>query len=261
MDKLEFAKDLALEAGKIMKANFTLNMEKQWKEDASPLTVADTTINRLVIDKVRAEYPDHNVKGEEESALGNESSYLWVCDPVDGTIAFSHGLPISTFSLALVQDGISQLGVVYDPFMDRMFSAEKGKGSFLNNEAIKVSELGITSLNKSAMAIENFARAKYDLIETERFLTEKNVKLMKLCSIVYPTVLVANGEFIGTIFPHDTAHDAAAIKIIVEEAGGKVTDLFGNDQRYDQPIKGFIASNSKIHEELVKIVADTIKER
>jgi myo-inositol-1(or 4)-monophosphatase len=261
MDKLLFAKNTALKAGEIMKHNFTLNMKKKWKEDGSPLTVTDIAINKLVIDSVRAQFPDHNVKGEEESSLENKSPYLWVCDPLDGTIAFSHGLPISIFSLALVKDGEVQLGVAYDPFMDRMFCAQKGKGSFLNDQPNQVSELGADALNQSAIAYENFSRAKYDLIDTIKALTEKGVKLMQLCSIIYPTVLIASGDFVGSIFPHDTAHDAASIKIIVEEAGGRVTDLFGYEQQYNQPINGFIASNGKVHDELVKIVSATAKER
>jgi fructose-1,6-bisphosphatase/inositol monophosphatase family enzyme len=258
-EKLSFAKNLALEAGEVMRNNFTLGMKKEWKSDTTPLTVTDTTINRMVIEKVKDKYPNEDVKGEEESSLENQSKSLWVCDPVDGTIAFAHGLPISTFSLAFVEDGESRIGVVYDPFMDRLFYAEKGKGAFLNDEAIHVS--GNESLVQSAMAIENFVRAPYDLMEAERALTENDVKLMKLCSIIYPTALVAKGEFVATIFPHSTAHDAAAIKVIVEEAGGKVTDLFGNEQRYDQPINGFIASNGRIHDKLVEIIKTSLKKR
>lgn len=252
----QFAKDLARKAGAIIKKNFSLGMKKEWKEDFSPVTATDKEINKVVIDEVAKYFPDHNVKGEEESNISNDSDYLWVCDPVDGTIPFSAGVPICTFSLALVKDGTPILGVIYDPFMDRLFFAEKGKGAFLNNKQMHVSDTD--EFEKCLINMEGFSRAKYDLHEVERSLRKQHVKLGIYCSIVYPSALVASGEFAATIFPGKTAHDFAAVKIIVEEAGGKVTDLFGNEQRYDQDINGAIASNGKIHDYLVELVNNVL---
>lgn len=254
-DYLEFAKNLALEAGQIMKENFFAGVEKEWKIDHSPVTATDVAINRLVIERVSEKYPDHNVQGEEESSIKNDSEFLWVCDPLDGTIPFAHGIPISTFSLALVKNGESQVGVVYDPFSDRLYFAEKGKSAFLNNKPINVSDQD--TLYQSAINIENFDIAKYDFSETEKALRKKHVMLLTLCSFIYPSSLVAKGEFIATIFPHHTAHDLAAVSLIVEEAGGKVSDIFGKPQKYDRPIDGAIVSNGKVHDELVEILKAT----
>lgn len=256
MEYKDFAIDIARQAGEIIRNNFTLGMKREWKEDTSPVTETDLAINSSLIKLVKDNFPDHGVKGEEES-YNLDSKTLWVCDPLDGTIPFTLGVPISTFSLALVVDGRPVLGVVYDPYIDRMFCAEQGKGAYLNNNQINVSDA--TSLLNAGVAFEAWKMAKYPLWGLDRALEEKGTKTLKFASIVYPTSLVAAGEFLATIFPGKTAHDAAAIKIIAEEAGGKVTDLFGNEQRYDQEINGFIASNGKVHDEIVELVQGILK--
>lgn len=257
-EEIQFAVELAREAGSIMRNNFVAGMVKEWKSDGTPVTVTDTTINSLVIERVKAAFPDHSVRGEEESYnLGQ--SMVWVCDPVDGTMAFSHGLPISTFSLALVYDGKPVLGVVYDPFMDRMFRAVSGKGAYLNDKQVHVSD---ATMETALIDIEGFPSTHPVLDIGEEYgnaLAGKGAKVMHLWSVILPTSLVASGEFAATVFNVEKPEDAAAIRVIVEEAGGKVTDLFGNDQRYDQPIKGFIASNGVLHGELVRLIAESVR--
>ncbi len=252
MEYKQFSEDFARRAGAIIKKNFMLGMEKKWKSDNSPVTETDLAINSMLIEEVREQFPLHGVKSEEKDDVEGHSEYTWVCDPVDGTIPFSHGIPLSTFSLALTKNGESVLGVVYDPFGDRFFGAEKGEGAFLNGARIQVS--GAKVLANSAAGCEMFDWAKYDINDLVKYLRyEENVKVMSLCSVIYSSMLVAAGEFAFTIFPHSTAHDAASVKIIVEEAGGKVTDLFGRDQRYDRETNGFIASNRILHGRLVEL--------
>ncbi|MFA5917747.1 MAG: inositol monophosphatase [Candidatus Gracilibacteria bacterium] len=258
MNYIDFLELIAKQSGEVIKNNFKLGMSKEYKGDDTPVTKTDKEINSLIIFKINELYPTHSVKGEEESNIKNESDYVWVCDPVDGTIPFSSGLPICTFSLALVYKGQPIAGVIYEPFMDRMLLAEKGKGTFLNGEKVSVNNRDNIN-EKSIIAIENFKNAKYNLHKIDNELTENiNVKLFKLCSILYAGMMVAIGEFDGVIFPHITSHDGASLKIIVEEAGGKMTDIYGNEQRYDRDINGYIASNGKTHNQLVKIVSDNI---
>jgi fructose-1,6-bisphosphatase/inositol monophosphatase family enzyme len=251
MKEKELALTLAKQAGKIIKDNFSLGMKKEWKEDNTPLTITDTEINKLVIKLVKQNFKNHSIIGEEESDYREEHEYCWVCDPVDGTIPFSHGVPTCVFSLALVHKGKPILGVVYDPFMDRMFFAEKGKGATLNGKKIKVSSE--SDIKKKVIGICTWSQSKYPLFRTRKELDKRYVHVMNVSSITYMGALVANGEFIATIFSGDKPHDTAALKIIVEEAGGKVTDLFGNEQRYDREIKGHIISNSLVHQELVNL--------
>lgn len=254
---LRFAKSLALEAGEVMRKYF-LKTEREWKIDQTPLTIADTEINHMVIEHIGEKFPNHSVLGEEESAM-QESRYTWVCDPVDGTMPYSHGLPISTFSLALCDDGVPIVGVVYEPFMNRLFWAEKGKGAFCNNEKLYVND---NDFNNSLISIDAFpsTRPVIDVDSSIRdVLASRGAKTVTLWSTILPTCLIAQGVFTAALLNINQPQDPAAIKVIVEEAGGKVTDLFGNDQHYDRPTKGFIASNGVVHDRLVAIVQEVIK--
>ncbi len=253
---LDFAQSLAREAGVIMNHYF-LNDERTWKEDATPLTKADTEINDFVITRIRQAYPDHSIHGEEKSDYKN-STYMWVCDPVDGTLPYSSGISASTFSLALVIDGVSTVGVVYDPFNDRLFHAIKGSGAYINDVPMHVSDQ--TTLDNAIINTEVLYYPKFDLevplsSAVRDILVDKGAKTIQLWSSVLSAVLVANGSLTAVIMNGKTIQDGAAIKVIVDEAGGKVTDMYGNDQRYDQPARGFIASNGHVHDELVQIIA------
>jgi fructose-1,6-bisphosphatase/inositol monophosphatase family enzyme len=256
----QFAEDFARRAGAIIKENFSLGMAKEWKADNTPVTETDLKINSMLIKEVKERSPEHSVNGEEESNMNGESEYVWVCDPVDGTIPFSHGIPICAFSLALVKSGESVLGVVYDPFQDRLYSAAKGGGAFLNGRRICVSAK--KDLKGAAADCEILESSQYDISDLVKHLRLKEgVIATAFCSIIYPSMLVAVGEFAFTIFPFKKPQDGAAVKIIVEEAGGKVTDLFGGEQRYDKEIKGFIASNGILHDRLVELVRELVIKR
>ena len=252
---LDLAKSLAYKAGEIMRKNF-LQTSVEWKEDATPLTIADTTINRLVIERINMEYPTHSILGEEESDFKENSSYTWVCDPVDGTMPYSHGLSISTFSLALCVDGRPMVGVVYDPFMDRLFWASSGEGAYCNDNKLSANSYNMTN---ALINIDGFPSVRPviniggEIIDR---LFEKGAKVTSLWSAILPSCLVATGDYSAVVLNVPFPQDPAAIKVIVEEAGGKVTDLFGNDQRYDRPTKGFIASNGQIHDELVQTIQE-----
>jgi myo-inositol-1(or 4)-monophosphatase len=130
--ELNFAKQLARDAGVIMKKYFRSDAAgTHIKNDKTLVTLADTEVNSLVIARVKEKFPSHSVLGEEKSFDVQDAKFTWVCDPVDGTQPFAMGLPISSFSLALVDDkGDAVLGVVYDPFEDRLFEAVQNGGAF-----------------------------------------------------------------------------------------------------------------------------------
>ena len=254
MEKYEkFAKEIALEAGKIIKDNFALGISKDWKSDNSPVTEIDLKVNDLILERVKREFPGHSVLAEEGSDILENSRFTWVCDPVDGTIPFSHGVPIFTFSLALVDDGIPILGIIYDPILDRMFFASKGKGAYLNGKKISVSTL--TDFSKGVFSSEaSGEKIGVDAFEFMKRLSGKDAKIFKFNSLIFSGGMLACGEFMGLAFFKDTAHDVASIKIIVEEAGGKVTDVDGNEQRYDRAVNGVVATNGVVHDVILEIV-------
>ncbi|MEK9178787.1 MAG: inositol monophosphatase [Patescibacteria group bacterium] len=247
MNYKNFVIDLAYKAGERMRKDFTLGMKKEWKKDRTPVTITDTFVNQMVIDAISEKFPEHSILGEELSSL-KDSEYVWVCDPIDGTVPFSHGFPIFAFSLALVKKGKPILGVIYDPIIDRMVYAEKGKGAFLNGKPIKVS----TASSFSERTIIDGGIQALGLLGLGEKILKREVLTTRIYSCVYGGMLVALGEFVAEIYRYVNPWDGAAVKIVVEEAGGKVTNLLGKEQRYDREINGFIASNGKVHDELVR---------
>jgi len=257
MQHRTFCEGLARQAGIIMKKHFHHSLEKEWKADATPVTIADKEINRLVITAIHEAYPGHDIIGEEESSINHQSEYVWVCDPVDGTIPYSHGIATAVFMLALVHNGNPIAGVVYDPFMDRMYYAEQDQGCFLNGERVQVNDEA--DFKQTVVGLESWSNAPFDMDALRGLFAKEGTKVLKICCIGYASMLIASGQITATLFAGTTVHDGAALKIIIEEAGGKVTDLFGNEQRWDRPIKGFIASNGQLHAKVVELVSSIIK--
>lgn len=253
--ELEFAKNIALEAQEIALKYFGFDTESNWKSDNTPLTQADTEINDLVIKRINEAFPDHSIYGEEKSEIKDNSKYIWVCDPIDGTMAFACGLPTFVFSLALVDqsDGLPILGLVNDPIMKTMYWATKNGGSYRNGKKISVTSSDSfknTYLNTAASG-KSLGFSNLSLLKT---LSEKKCSVMKFPSFIYGGIQVANGKYAGAVFFKEHGHDVAALKIITEEAGGKVTDLNGEERRYDQDGIGCIISNGILHKEILEIV-------
>lgn len=249
---LDFARKLALQAGDLMLKYFGVGLKGKVKDDKSIVTLADEEINQLVVDEVAKNYPDYSVFGEEGSA-DKQSEYAWVCDPLDGTVPFIKGLSVSVFSLALVKNGEPIVGVVYDPFTKRLYSATKGNGALLNDSPIAVSN---KNLNRQAtIDIEIMPGSKYDFyVSCHNLALKTEMYILQLGSTIHACCMVASGRYEACVFDGSKNMDIAAVKVIVEEAGGKVTDLFGKEQRYDQDIKGAIVSNGVVHNDLVGLV-------
>ena len=256
---LKFAKDIAKHAGKIMLKYFNQDNGEKYKGDKTIVTIADTEINSYLIKQVKEKYPNHAVDGEEEQF--GESKYKWVCDPVDGTAMYARSIPVAVFSLALVIDGESKIGVIYDPFTDNMYSAIKGNGAYQNETKLAVNNYELEDM-KSVSHFDMWPKSKYNLFPVIQDLGLRTY-FIGLGSIIRACTCVASGEFICAIFPGTTHKncDIAAAKVIVEEAGGKVTNLFGNEQRYDKSINGAIISNKIVHDEVVKTIKKYLEDK
>lgn len=252
------AVELARQAGKIALSNFTLGMQREWKEDNSPVTLTDLAINQLVLDEVAKSFPEHGVLGEEISNVTPEHEWVWIVDPIDGTLPFSHGIPVSAFSLGLTYKGESLLGVIYDYHSDRLLTAAKGEGAYMNGNPIHVSSKATLKGSVANLeAIWNAVFSTRDLTHLPGALDTNGAKLMKLSSTVYAGMLVALGEFGALVTRGDRAWDVAAVDIVVREAGGTVTDLNGNPLRYDQPIYGTVATNGLLHDRVLEMIRGT----
>jgi fructose-1,6-bisphosphatase/inositol monophosphatase family enzyme len=265
MIDLAFLQELAHAAGDVVVREFRFGgVKRTFKDDGSanftPVTLADKEVNRLVIDRVRQKIidpglsADFSIEGEEESDLRKGARFRLVCDPIDGTFPFAAGIPVSTFMVALLDRGVPVLAVIYDPFGKQMYCAEKGKGSTLNGARIHVS----SRFDFSAETIIGsvwWNTAPFNIGLLMGLLpTLKNASVINLLSIGYMGAKVASGELAATVFPGQYAHDTAAVHLLVEEAGGVVTDLCGDPLRYDGPLKGHLAANKVLHGKLLELV-------
>lgn len=251
---LEFAKRLADEAGEIMLRHFQVGVLSQAKahEGDTPVTIADREINRLVIEAVQAKYPSHAVIGEEESHVVTGAEFTWVCDPVDGTIPYTMGIPTNVFSLALVNgEGRPVVAVVEDPYMKRRYWAVLGQGAFVNGAPLHVNQ--IHELKKAYVAGSGIRSEVIRTAALRGATIAQCYRTFTTNCIIYEAMLVASGQIAATIYPGSGAHDVATSALIIEEAGGRVTNLLGEDQRYDKAITGAIISNGAIHEKLLAL--------
>ncbi len=252
MQHRDIAIALAREAGAIIRTNFTRGMTKQWKEDSSPVTATDMAINALVLERLHAHDPDAAILAEEGSLPRAGASRTWVCDPVDGTIPFSHGIPTCAFSLALVEDGTPILGVVFDPFLDRLFVAERGTGTTCNGEPVRVSPTA--SFEHTLLYASSSIHGTKDYFPVARELRHRGARIINFYSLVYAGMLIAAGEVVALVAPATKPWDAAALKILIEEAGGRTSDIEGNDQRYDTDLNGFLATNGALHDDILTLL-------
>ncbi len=256
---LEFAIDIAKHAGEVMLKYFNIDNEARYKADNTIVTIADTEINSYLIDRVKEKYPTHAVDGEEEQF--EKSNYVWVCDPIDGTAMYARHIPVAVFSLALVIDGEPVVGVVYDPFTDIFYTAIKGKGAYINGKKMSVNDIQFGD-KRSISHMDVWPACEYNIYDILEELGQKTY-FVSIGTIARACMCIANGDFNMAICPI-TGHkncDVAAAKIIVEEAGGKVTNLFGKEQRYDRDVNGVIVSNGLVHQEVIDIVNKYIESK
>lgn len=246
--ELQFAKQLARDAGEIMLAFFAKDdVGTTWKHDNTPLTEADTQINALVIKRVREQFPGHGVLGEEACYEENASA-VWVVDPIDGTQPFDLKAPTSTFCLGLVVEGEVQLGVVYDPFTQRLFSAVKGEGAYLNETLLKVRNDAPDITHKYVVLSSKHGDDHASVGMVADAITAAGGKYFNFRSVVYGLMSAASGRAIAAIAGPSHPWDFVAASIIVVEAGLVWTDLNGNPVDVMDARKGIVVgANGAVH--------------
>jgi myo-inositol-1(or 4)-monophosphatase len=221
------------------------------------VTEVDHASERAIFEVIRNAYPDHHILSEESGEIIQDSKYKWIIDPIDGTINFAHRIPICCISIGIEHEGRMVLGAVYNPFMNELFIAERGQGTTLNDKKISVS-----TKNKveNACLVTGFPYTYLDMPNGpldvfERFI-RRGVPVRRLGSAAIDMCWVACGRF-DAFYEHKLyAWDSAAGFLMVDEAGGRVTDLAGNPYSPYQP--GIVASNGVIHDELLQWIANTV---
>jgi myo-inositol-1(or 4)-monophosphatase len=245
----------AIEAGAIeLKRYFNGTFTISSKATINDLvTEADHASEKAIFKVIKQNHPDHFILSEETGSMPTQSNIKWIIDPIDGTINFANGIPICCVSIGVEENGEMIMGAVYNPFMNELFFAEKGKGAFLNDQPIKVSTKNdlLTSCLVTGFPYQYLDSENGPLQIFEK-LIRKSIPVRRLGSAALDLCWTAAGRFDGFYEHKLQAWDSAAGFLIVQEAGGKVTDLKGNKYNPYQP--GIIASNGQIHDQLLNLL-------
>ncbi|OGG48215.1 hypothetical protein A2761_01765 [Candidatus Kaiserbacteria bacterium RIFCSPHIGHO2_01_FULL_51_33] len=257
---------VAWQSGRIIKMLY-LKPERhavEFKADGTKVTAADRAVHIYVVKRMQTFFPDIPIVGEEGTAgkrTGAPDEHWLVVDELDGTHAFTLGLPVSAVMIALMEGDHPIRSAIADPFSDRLYTAELGKGAFLNGFPVRVQQktpkypvVDVVSWphrGKNDMLIENMVGG---VAEDLHALLHCEVHSVGGIGIV--DARVASGEFSATVFPGTTLWDTAAGDLLVREAGGVATDLRGNPLRYDgDSMEGHVfAATADLHASILGVV-------
>jgi myo-inositol-1(or 4)-monophosphatase len=251
---------IAREAGALLMHHFHQHLKIEYKGDADLVTAADRASEVLIRERIRQQWPTHDVLGEEQGLSDQGSEYRWYVDPLDGTTNFAHGFPVFCVSIALEHIALEHkarelqgeriAAVIYDPTRDEMFSAEQGRGAQLNGEAIHVSKTAALKESLLATGFPSHKRHKNPNIYFYHQITLHSHGVRRAGSAALDLCNVAAGRFDGFWEFNLNPWDTAAGVLIVEEAGGKVTRF--NGAPFEINSRETVASNGMIHEALLR---------
>ena len=218
------------------------------------VTVSDKKVEKILIEELQKARPNYSILSEEVGQINNDESFKWIIDPIDGTANFLHGIPHFGISVGLEHNKEIICGIIYDPIKDEMFTAEKGNGSYLNNQRMRVS-----SRSKLKDCIIFTGGPKHEskdkdlaLKEYNNFSSKVEIPIRKLGSAALDMAYVAAGRCDGFWQRNLNYWDIAAGILLVKEAGGYVTDFSGKDKYVEN--KTILANNSRISEEMIEVL-------
>ena len=241
--------EIAREAGALLMGYFHQHVKVEYKGDADLVTIADRNSEILIRERIKKNWPTHDVLGEEQGLVNTGSDYRWYVDPLDGTTNFAHGFPIFCISMALEHKGKRIAGVVYDPTRDELFAAEQGSGAYLNQQRIRVSKTSTLAECLVGTGFPSHKRHKNPNIYFYHQITLRTHGVRRAGSAALDLCCVASGRFDGFWEFNLNPWDTAAGVLIVEEAGGKVTDFRGGPFQLNS--RETLASNDQVHGALV----------
>ena len=251
MELLDVAIAAAKKGGEVVLRYFETSIDREVKDDKSFVTAADTEAETAIITHIKRYFPDHSILSEESGAEKQNSAYEWIIDPLDGTANFVNGIPLFAVSVAALKNGVPIVGVIYQPMGNALYSAEKGNGTFWNGTCVKVSD------GDGEHAMITFAPGKKEkkrlntlLGVAEQFVKSKRYLGCAALDLAY----VARGGTEGVFFLGLNKWDYAAGVLLVQEVGGKITDFAGASWVLGSN-DFFIASNGKVHDDLLKLAA------
>ena len=252
--ELIFMIDTARGAGEIVRQLYGQDHQVEHKGVIDLVTEADKRSEAYIIDRILTQFPDHGIMAEESGEQRLDNGQRWYIDPLDGTNNYAHDLPIFCVSIAYAENGRVEMGVIYDPMQDECFYAERGKGCFLNGRQLKISKT--TDLIES-MLVTGFP---YNIQSTSNTNLENFAKfamltqgVRRLGSAALDIAYVAAGRFDGYWEIGIKPWDIAAGTVMVEEAGGLITDLQGNPD-YMKPPYAILTANPELHAKMLQVL-------
>jgi myo-inositol-1(or 4)-monophosphatase len=261
--------EIAREAGALLMEYFHQHLKIEYKGDADLVTAADRAAEVLIRDRIRAQWPTHDVLGEEQGLSDLGSDYRWYVDPLDGTTNFAHGYPVFCVSMGLEYQtaqhraagkaGSRVAAVIYDPTRDELFSAEQGRGARLNGQAIHVSKTAALKESLLGTGFPSHKRHKNPNIYFYHQITLHSHGVRRAGSAALDLCNVAAGRYDGFWEFNLNPWDTAAGVLIVEEAGGRVTRFDGSPFTVDS--RETLASNGLLHEALMAEFTDIFSGR
>jgi myo-inositol-1(or 4)-monophosphatase len=240
---------IAREAGALLMGYFRQRVKIEYKGEADLVTVADRNSEACILERIRHQFPTHDVMGEEGTRIESGSEYKWYVDPLDGTTNFAHGYPVFCVSLAVEYRGQRVAAVIYDPTRDELFSAEAGSGARLNGEPIHVSSTAKLVECLLATGFPSHKRHKNPNIFFYHQLTLRTHGVRRAGSAALDLCNVAAGRYDGFWEFNLNPWDTAAGVLMVEEAGGRVTDFSGG--HFQIASRETLASNGLVHDALI----------
>lgn len=253
---LQIAKKLAHDAGRMALEYQERGLHIGTKSSPIDLvTDADTACEQLILKTIKSHFPDHSILTEESGLTEGSGDYKWIIDPIDGTTNFAHGLPFFAISIAVVHKGKPIIGVVEIPGIKETFWAQEGRGAYIGNKQIHVSKVGDLQKSLLATGFPYQRGARYDKnVELFDALYKPSQGVRRLGSASVDLCFTAAGRFDG-FWEYDLeTWDVAAGKIIVEEAGGTVTNMDGST--FNPKLKNILATNGLLHSEMIRVIKD-----
>lgn len=252
---LEAAKAAAREAGRLLRENVDKRGEIMFKGAVDLVTHFDRKSQEMIFRRLSAAFPGHGFLAEEGLSLPGTSGCRWIIDPIDGTTNFAHTFPIFCVSIALEQKGEVVVGVVYDPMRDELFEAVRGRGAFLNGARVGVSD--IPELGKALLATGfpyDVRTSSFNNVREFNAFIVRAQAVRRCGSAALDLCYVACGRFDGFWELKLKPWDVAAGALIIEEAGGRVSDFEG--RTFDPFNQQALASNGRIHEEMRAVLKE-----
>jgi myo-inositol-1(or 4)-monophosphatase len=247
---LSFVESISNGAGNILKASFDKPLQVQYKGENDLVTEADLKAEAFLLAAIQDEFPEHRVLAEESGVRDGNAEHLWYIDPLDGTLNYAHGVPIYSVSVAYAWEGEVQLGVVFNPQTGECYSAQRGRGAHLNGSPIKVSD--VKDLDRALLLTgfpHDVRRNPANNLDHFGAFMLLSQGVSRLGSAALDLCNVAAGRFDGYWEMRLNPWDIAAGGLIVEEAGGIVTTLSGDQQYLSAPCS-ILAANPHLHPQM-----------